>query len=167
MSENRLSNLPLVEAVTQFMAQCGQRTTNNFDPRLACLYTGLQLEELAEKIEVIAGGTVSSTERLPLAHLRDLLVLFANRFKSGHHMGDILRCNHADYLDADFDLAWVSVGSAHAASADVHKAFEHGTFTNMDKLRDGCVKDENGKLVKPADWQKPDFEPYTDKMIRV
>lgn len=162
----RKSYLPLVGAVREFM-RIGNQTTKNYNARQACLYTGLQFEELAEKVLVIADGCVTPDSRDHMRELHAVLKQAAKEFKAGLHEGDLLRCTHKDLIDADFDLAWVSIGALFSESVDAEGAIAHGTFTNHDKFRGGvATKDVQGKIQKPADWQRPDFEPYTDKFIR-
>jgi len=167
MPKTRESNVELFAAVQQFMTISGQ-SKGRMDARLACLYTGLQLEELGEKIEAIVHGTLTADQADHLLTLLHILKFFAKEFKAGLHEGAILRANHADLIDADFDTAWVSIGALIAVSPDPQGAIAHGTFTNMDKIRDGvCVKDANGKIQKPGDWQKPVFDPYVDQLPKV
>ena len=152
----------LMDSVIKFMEIAGQ-TKGRFNPAQACLYTGLQLEEMAEKLRAISGGTVSATASLPLIDLVSNMEAVAKRFKEGLHMGDIVRANHADLIDADIDLAWVSVGALISTSPQPYRAISHCAYTNLDKFRGGvCVKDANGKVQKPADWAPPDFTPYVD-----
>lgn len=166
-TETRESDVELVDAVHGFM-QLGGQTTGKMNAEQACLYTGLQLEELAEKIAVIATGALTHNVRNDLERFSDLLHRQAMQFKKGLHAGDILRANHAELIDADFDLAWVSIGALISVSPEPERAIAHGTFTNLDKFRDGkCVKDANGKIQKPADWQAPDFTPYIDTRVLV
>ena len=161
-TETRESTVELVDAVHGFM-QLGGQTTGKMNAEQACLYTGLQLEELAEKIEAISKGCLTEGESRSLRYLARTLNDYASEFKKGIHTGDILRANHADLIDADFDLAWVSIGALISVSPEPERAIAHGTFTNLDKFRDGkCVKDANGKIQKPADWQAPDFSAYVD-----
>lgn len=160
----RLTHLQLTEAVAQFMRQGGQ-SIGRFNARQACLYTGLQLEELGEKIDVIRGGCVTEIQRNNLETLRNVLMRFSDEFRKGLHEGNMLRCNHAELIDADFDTAWVSIGALMSTSTQPIAAISHGSFTNLDKFRNGCIKDANGKVQKPADWQPPDFEPFIDKSI--
>jgi predicted HAD superfamily Cof-like phosphohydrolase len=164
----RESNLPLMRAVARFMTIAGQ-STKGFNARQSCLYTGLQLEEMAEKIEEIMKGTITASQREHFFALHDLLVKFADEFKKGLHEGAVLRADHAQLIDADFDLAWVSVASLFSESTNADGAVAHGTFTNLDKFRDGVVlKDPaTGKVKKPADWQAPNFVPYTDPSVQV
>lgn len=152
-------------SVSQFMHQAGQRL-GRFDAGKVSLYTGLQMEELAEKITAIAEGALTPSARASLMALATTLEGHADEFKAGVHTGDILRSDHAKLIDADFDLAWVSIGALSSTSTDSVGAIAHGTYTNLDKFRNGCIKDANGKVQKPADWQPPNFEPYTDKLIR-
>ncbi len=167
MSDDRISEVPLVDAVDGFMRLAGQ-TTGKFDARQACLYTGLVLEEVGEMIDVIMGGTLTEQQRTHLFPLSYALHHFAKEFREGKHEGDVLRCNHADLIDAQFDAAWVSIGALMSTAIHPDEAIGHGTFTNLDKFRDGkCERDENGKVKKPADWRGPDFERYVDPLPRV
>lgn len=166
-TETRESDVELVDAVHGFM-QLGGQTTGKMNAEQACLYTGLQLEELAEKITVIAMGALTKTTRDSLFNFAAHMVRMATEFQKGLHAGDILRANHAELIDADFDLAWVSIGALISVSPEPERAIAHGTFTNLDKFRDGkCVKDANGKIQKPADWRAPDFTPYIDTRVLV
>lgn len=165
--ENRESEIELVTAVHGFM-QLGGQTTGKMNAEQACLYTGLQLEEMAEKIEAISKGCLTVSHANLLMAFVNAIKYHAAQFKRGIHTGDILRANHAELIDADFDLAWVSVGALISVSPEPERAIAHGTFTNLDKFRDGkCVKDANGKIQKPADWQAPDFTPYIDTRVLV
>lgn len=165
VAERRLF-VPMEKAVEAFM-MIGDQTTDRFNARQACLYTGLQLEELAEKIEAIMGGCITSESSMGLRHLLETMRAHAKVFKEGMREGDMLRSTHKDLIDADFDLAWVSMGAMFSTSINTNAAIAHGNFTNIDKFRGGVyIKDSNGKIQKPADWKAPDFEPFTDKFIR-
>jgi predicted HAD superfamily Cof-like phosphohydrolase len=167
MTQERESEIGLVDAVDGFMRIAGQ-TTGKFNARQACLYTGLVLEEVGEMIDVIIGGTLTESQRAHLFPLSHMLRHFAKEFRDGMHEGDILRCNHAELLDAQFDTAWVAIGALMSTSAYPENAIAHGTFTNLDKFRDGkCLRDANGKVQKPPGWSAPDFTPYTDPTPRV
>lgn len=166
MTQERESDIGLVDAVDGFMRIAGQ-PTGKFNARQACLYTGLVLEEVGEMIDVIIGGTLTDSQRQHLFPLSHILRQFAKEFRDGMHEGDILRCNHADLIDAQFDTAWVAVGSLMSTAVHPENAIAHGTFTNLDKFRDGkCVRDANGKVQKPADWVAPNFTQYVDPTPR-
>ena len=163
---NKLASIPLVPAVKHFMRTGGQ-TVDSFNARQAVLYLGLQLEELAEKVKVLQAGCIDQYGKDELQPLLDHLESFAGVFKSGLHQGAMLRCDHAEMIDADFDIAWVSIGALFSMSTHASDAISHGTHTNLDKFRDGQVlRDDNGKVQKPQGWRKPDFKPYVDTSIR-
>lgn len=163
----RESEIELVDAVAGFM-QIGGQTTGKMNAKQACLYTGLQLEEMSEKIEAIIGGALTPDDKAHLDKLVVMLKSYAAEFKSGLHQGAILRADHADLIDADFDLAWVSIGGINSVAAEPERAIQHGTYTNLAKFPDGvCIKDSNGKIQKPADWTPPNFSDYTDKTVLV
>lgn len=152
----------ITAAVGQFMEISGQ-TTNSLNAKQACLYTGLQLEEMAEKIEAIVVGAVTPSVRSYLEGLADTLIEASNQFKAGLHTGDILRGDREALLDADIDLAWVSLGAAFSLSRDVHGAIAEVTRANLSKFPSGVAKrDENGKVVKPVDWRGPDLSPFVE-----
>lgn len=163
----RESDKELVDAVSTFMTIGGQ-TTGKMNAKQAALYTGLQLEEMAEKIEAIIGGAIFPEDKQHLDKLVVVLKQYADEFKRGMHMGAILRADHAELIDADFDLAWVSIGGVMSTAAEPERAIAHGTHTNLAKFPDGvCIRDANGKIRKPPNWQAPDFSDYTDKTVLV
>lgn len=126
-------------------------TTDRFNVRQTALYIGLQLEEMAEKLE--ACGLGLHAERLHR---------LAWGFKEGDHDGDVHLGDRAAMLDADIDLAWVTVGAALSAGADVLGAMREVARANLDKIGpDGAVlKDANGKVQKPLGWRAPDVTPF-------
>lgn len=67
--------------------------------------------------------------------------------------------NRADVLKEAIDLIYVTLGfSVVFFKPNVcSNAFDAVHSNNMDKLRNGVVKDENGKVVKPEGWQKVDL----------
>jgi hypothetical protein len=167
MSEPRESDIDFMDAVRGFM-QLAEQTTDKFNARQACMYVGLMLEEMSEAIAAISTGAITPSETMRLKDFADLMHQWAAEFKAGRQVGNILRCNHSDLIDAQFDAAWVSAAACFSTSIEAEGAFRHGTFTNLDKFRGGvCIKDENGKVRKPADWKAPDFEPYVDQTPRV
>lgn len=127
-------------------------TTDRFNVRQTALYIGLQLEEMAEKLEAI--HVESDIPRL----LRRL----SDGFKSGVLDKRVANGDREAMLDADIDLAWVTIGSALSQGADVLGAMREVARANLDKIGpDGSViKDENGKVRKPAGWRGPDNSPF-------
>lgn len=129
-------------------------TTDRFNVRQTALYIGLQLEEMAEKLEAIgyAGDAL----------LVSLMKGTSGQFKSGSFDQLVETGDREAMLDADVDLAWVTVGSALSQGADLLGAMREVARANLDKIGpDGTVlKDENGKVKKPAGWRGPDIAPY-------
>lgn len=129
-------------------------TTDRFNVRQTALYIGLQLEEMAEKLEAIgyAGDAL----------LVRLMKGTSEQFKSGSFDQLVETGDREAMLDADIDLAWVTIGSALSQGADVLGAMREVARANLDKIGpDGTVlKDENGKVKKPAGWRGPDIAPY-------
>lgn len=147
-------------AVRSFMEKGGQ-SVDRFDARQATLYTGLQCEELAEKLLVIAGGALSSAGRGELLKAVEMLNDMSERFKAGLHLGDVMRCDHAAMLDADIDQAWVSLGAAFSVSHDTPGAFAEVAKANHAKFPNGVpLRNGQGKIIKPEGWRGPDLERF-------
>lgn len=156
----------LEESVYTFM-RIGGQSVAKFDAAQAGLYLGLQFEELSEKIEALRTGAVTGLADKELLNLSTFLATWAKKFKQGEHRGDLLRCNHVELIDADFDLAWVSVGALVSESIAPFSAIETGSQSNLAKFPGGvCTKDGNGKIQKPPGWLKPNFEPFVDKSVQ-
>ncbi len=136
--------------IKTFMQAAGQ-TTDGFNVRQAALYTGLQCEELAEKMDALG-----------LMGFADQLNHMSKRFKQGIYDLRIERADPEELLDADIDLAWVSQASAYSQGADVTGACQEVSRANHDKIgADGVMaKDDNGKVMKPDGWQGPDLSPF-------
>lgn len=150
-------------------------TTDRYNTRQTALYIGLQLEELAEKFDAIYGkGGFVLTEDLRQ---------WSDAFKAGHCDIPVSIADRAAMLDADIDLAWVTIGSALSQGADVEGASKEVARANLDKLvpcdehhlginrpLNDCpkcggrlayaVKDANGKVTKPEGWRPPNIAPF-------
>ena len=158
------SNSPVnpLEVVRQFMLIGGQ-STEGFNAKQAGLYLGLQLEELAEKIELLFEGEPTLAGKSGLMALHDTLAHFAQVFKDGYHQAAITFADRAELLDADIDLAWVALGGAFSTSTCAPAAFAEVARANLDKYPDGQVlRDANGKIRKPVGWQGPNLLPYVE-----
>ena len=151
-----------LEVVRQFMLIGGQ-TIQGFNAKQAGLYLGLQLEELAEKIVLIAAAEPDLTGREQLTDLAEIIVSYSDRFKQGFHQAAITFADRADLLDADLDLAWVALGGAFSTSTCAPAAFAEVARANLDKYPNGEVlRDANGKIRKPEGWQGPNLMPYVE-----
>ncbi|MFA5170392.1 MAG: hypothetical protein WC426_02420 [Sulfuriferula sp.] len=163
------------EAIATFTLATGQ-STDHYNVKQIGLYTGLQLEELAEKLTAFG-----------LTYIADQLDALSSDFKQGKLASQIAQADRAEVLDADLDLAWVSVGAAHSTGANVSGAMAEIARSNLAKLVscDPCggvgsidgqidtpfcptcrgagkvaLKDENGKVKKPAGWTAPNLMPH-------
>ncbi len=131
--------------------------------RTTALYLGLQLEELAEKLELILGDAHS--------WLRQMRSLSA-ALKSGAWDDRIMEVmadprKLAEFLDGDMDLIWVSLGAAAATGSDAVGAYAAVAGANWAKFPGGvAVRDANGKVVKPAGWTAADLTPYLHPTLR-
>lgn len=157
---NQETNLP--QAVRQFMTTGGMSTAG-FNADQATLYMGLQLEEMAEKVEAVATGSISMQDKARLLTEADRLRVLSLEFKQGKHRGDVMRADREKLLDADIDLAWVSLGAAYSTSTNTSGAVAEVARANLDKFPGGIVlRDENGKIKKPNGWVAPDLSQFVE-----
>lgn len=139
------------------------RPGTGFNARRVCFYTGMQCEELGEKIKAISKGEV---EPRAIAHLQafaEMLDKFGKEFKAGMHEGAVLRSDREELIDGDFDMLVVTTGSMSYQSRNFRGAIAHGLDRNDAKIEGGARVDANGKWLKPADWIKPDMSPFVEK----
>lgn len=122
-----------------------------------CLYTGLQLEEMAEKLELILGcdNTFVSAMKITAEAFKRKSVFTLSSVR------DAMEAAPALLLDADADLIWVSLGSLRAMGSDPVAVYSTVAGANWAKFPGGiAVLDPNGKVVKPAGWTEPDHTPH-------
>lgn len=170
----------IIQAVRQFTEAVGC-TTDQFNVRQTSLYIGLQLEEMKEKLEALGWNNVRHSGGF-YTDLMAALHKASCEFKDGTMDVAVEEAGRAAMLDADIDLAWVTIGSALSQGADVEGAAGEVARANMDKLhlchcedadftpckkcRDTgryALKDENGKVKKPGGWVAPNIEPFACK----
>lgn len=150
-----MSNSCLLDSVTEFTRAVGC-TTDRFNVRQTALYIGLQLEEMAEKLEACGLSDLQSPE---ITCLR----VASQHFKAGVFDRHVEKADRGALLDADIDLAWVTLGSALSQGADVSGASAEVARANLDKVPGGvCKKDQNGKVIKPDGWLPPDLTPFVN-----
>lgn len=153
------ANHDIIGSVVKFMLAADQ-VTEGFDVRQSALYTGLQLEETAEKIGHILGKDHPFVQRMDQ---------YADDFKAGVFDAQLEHAfeNRKELLDANFDIAWVSIGACIAEGSNINTGFAEGSRSNLAKIGSNgkMNKDENGKVKKPDTWTPPDFEPHTAEKI--
>lgn len=147
----------LLANVLAFMRAADQ-TTLQYNVRQIALYTGLQLEELGEKLEAI--GIPSRGAELKALGMR---------FKTGALDSFVETADRKALLDADIDLAWVTLGSAASQGANVAGACGEVSRANLAKILPSgkVLKDENGKVQKPKNWSAPDLSGFINTGIAV
>lgn len=140
--------------VETFMKIAGQLDSDRaFNTRQIALYIGLQLEELGEKLEACGFS--------PASPVVNMLHDTSASFKAGMFDNMVMKANREELLDADIDLAWVTIGSALSQGADVQGAAEEVSRANLAKFPNGiAIRDENGKVVKPAGWTGPNIKSF-------
>lgn len=139
--------------VQKFMTIAGQLDSDGFNARQTALYIGLQLEEMAEKLE--ACGFNSASPAVSLLHNASA------DFKRGLFDAMVQRADKEALLDADIDLAWVTIGSALSQGANVEGAAAEVSRANLAKFPEGvAVRDDNGKVVKPEGWTGPNLSAF-------
>lgn len=74
--------------------------------------------------------------------------------------------NRTEQLDALIDILVVTIGALHSIGADTEGAWSEVMRTNFAKIdpNTGKVrKREDGKVLKPQDWQPPNLTPFLCK----
>ena len=159
-----MPNINLAETVHEFM-RIGGQTVDTPDARQASLYLGLQMEELAEKLDALI--SVDAFEHSVLATLSRTLKFTAQRAKDGGYMhlfSTMFReCPeaHEQCVDADIDLAWTALGGLMCSARRPFDAINEAARANMDKYVDGvAMRDANGKIQKPTGWVAPNHNGF-------
>ena len=157
-----INDYDFVEKVKQFNEIAG--TPEVFNTRKAALYTGLQLEEMAEKIEAFLHDGETAKED-SLFFLKNLLNSESELFKTGKYDEIVEKVDRIAALDADVDLAVVSLGAGISIGADINGACHNVADSNLSKfpIVDGkytVEKDNNGKVCKPATYKSPELAPF-------
>jgi predicted HAD superfamily Cof-like phosphohydrolase len=73
-------------------------------------------------------------------------------------------------LDACFDMIWVIVGYMLSKGYDVEGAWDEGAKSNLakiDTVTGKVIKRNDGKILKPEGWKKPDFSKFACKNVAI
>lgn len=155
----------LIERVYQFNRDGQITPPGHFNADRVGFYTGMQCEELAEKIQAIAAATVNVFGATILARFSADLQALGKEFKSGMHYGAVLRADREELLDGDVDILVVSAGALVYQTPQFAGAVEAVLFANDDKKfkEDGMYHhDADGKIIKRPGWTRPDLAPFVD-----
>jgi hypothetical protein len=74
--------------------------------------------------------------------------------------------DQVETLDALIDILVVTIGAIHSAGFDAEGAWKEVMRSNFSKVdsETGMVrKREDGKVLKPLNWQPPNLEPFVNK----
>jgi predicted HAD superfamily Cof-like phosphohydrolase len=80
----------------------------------------------------------------------------------------IAALNQVETLDALIDILVVTIGAIHSAGFDAEGAWREVMSTNFAKIdrETGKVrKREDGKVLKPLNWQPPNLAPFVKKKL--
>lgn len=158
-----ISDPSIIARVHRFNTIAQTVPPGRFNADRVGFYTGMQLEELAEKIRCIAMGHVVESDRVALEAVALSIDELGRDFKQGRHYGAVLRADREELLDADIDQLVVSIGSLIYSTPKFAGAVEAVLDANDAKFPDGvATRDANGKIQKPPGWKAPDLSPYVD-----
>lgn len=132
------------------------------NPAQVAFYFGMQLEELAEKLELVSPNDAKWLHGL------------AKGYKAGMADGMIATAltNPAvakAFLDADVDSVWVTIGSARAQGADLAGAYDAVRTANWNKRwPDGefHLDPKTRKVMKPEGWSAADLTRFVHPTLR-
>lgn len=147
--------MDIIGAINRWNKDAG-RTDDQFNVRSVALHTGLQCEELAEKLRAMGmNGAAADLDTV------------GKELKKGYWDNCIqLEGDRLEMLDADCDLMVVTIGSAQAQGADLEGAMREVIRSNESKRQpDGTLaKDGNGKILKGPLYREPDLKPFMLKL---
>lgn len=153
-------------AVRRMMDYANQ-SRGRFNARQYCLYTGLQLEELHEKMLHLFHAAPSTLDDPEVTKLLSSMLEMAGRFRNGIYTEVCQKAwdqNAEALLDDDVDQMVVTVGAMETFGGNVQGALQEVTDANLAKFPNGkATIDANGKIVKPEGWQPPNLAPFTGK----
>jgi predicted HAD superfamily Cof-like phosphohydrolase len=106
-----------------------------------------------------AAGQTTTEDNADQAMLyRRLINEEYNEFISAVQRGD-----DVETVDACFDTMWVIVGYMLSRGWDCNGVWDEGALSNLRKIdieTKKVIKREDGKVLKPEGWKKPDFSKF-------
>lgn len=128
------------------------------------------------KLEAVKEFMQKAGQEVPLAlsipDMRTMLMRHSLIREEAHELfvaiDSVYAMDTLDHLeqvaDAIADLLYVTYGAAVAWGIDIDTVFEAVHNANMKKFGPGSYKREDGKWMKPPDWQPPDIKSLLQKM---
>lgn len=109
-----------------------------------------------------AAGQTTNQSNIPQSSLyHNLICEEFNEYIQAKNASD-----EVEEIDACFDMIWVIVGYMLSRGWDCENIWDEGAFSNLnkiDKLTGKVIKREDGKVLKPEGWKKPDFSKYINE----
>lgn len=116
-----------------------------------CTQVGCHFEEVAEMVVSIHGCDVTNMTEMSSGYKS------SKQIKTGH--------NSLDLLDALCDQIVTATGVAYMMGFDIEGALKEVVRSNNSKMVDGkFIFDDNGKIMKPDSYSKPDLTPFISTM---
>ena len=106
-----------------------------------------------------AGQTVGESNIPQSSLYHNLIVEEYNEYIAARNAKD-----DVEIIDACFDMMWVIVGYMQSRGWDCDRIWDEGALSNLtkiDKETGKVIKREDGKVLKPEGWKKPDFSKFT------
>lgn len=156
-----------VEGVLEFNRAAGR--PEEFNPRMVAFHIGMQLEELAEKLDAVLAGAKTDAAKIhcwQVEHMKKEMDALGHAFKEGQFDLQVENGDRHGYLDADVDIQVVTLGGMMTAGNDIIGAMSEVNRANLDKkFPDGTfhLHSVTGKVQKPDGWKAPDLTPYVVK----
>jgi predicted HAD superfamily Cof-like phosphohydrolase len=72
--------------------------------------------------------------------------------------------DETEKVDACFDMIWVIIGYMKSRGWDCEGIWNEGSDSNLAKIdptTGKVIRREDGKILKPAGWQEPEFSRFT------
>lgn len=161
------TQLDFFDGVKEFNVAAGviQQFGQPFDPKLVAFYTGMQCEELAEKLVAVFDKNALVTVegvKVPVSTIILSMEALGQEMKDNLHTERFVSANRQELLDADVDIQVVSEGSILAAGANGFGARAEVNRSNLAKIVDGkVIRDPvSGKILKPEGWTPPNLAPF-------
>jgi len=123
-------------------------------------------------VEVFLQACGQHTPKEPDANVSELAELYKKLIKEEveEFWEAEAASDDAEQLDACFDMIWVIVGYMKARGWNCAAAWDEGAKSNLSKIdaKTGFVnRREDGKILKPVDWQPPNFKKFVVTPIKV
>ena len=96
-------------------------------------------------------------------HALDAISALIKPLREGVYYEAVKTISRPELIDSAFDTNWVTLGLLAAMGVDGDVVFEEGKGSNYSKfVKDGhgnliALKDQTGKVIKPAGYYKPNF----------